>query len=579
MQSTLNTVAVLLALALVLHGQARAEPPYAEGRLIVLLKPQTPAAAQLAGSSALPSGLSLERVLNGATAAAANTAAAAAGAAVASAAQAGTALLVTITDGASVADKLRQLRANKAVAAASPDYMLQSGSPALFRGLHRALAGSGGGAGEARRRGGRGGRNPRPFPNDPLFSQQWHWPAVNAPSAWRTSTGSQTVRMCIIDTGALMGCKSASGACNAPAPGTPAFFNFNDSYSHGTSTCGVMAAVGNNGVGLAGVNWKLSLYVCKHEGGGRIWFSAQLECYALCTQAGVRAISASWGAYQWSDIEYQAVKRLGQNGVMLIAGAGNDGLNNDALAPSMRFYPASHLLPNVIAVGGSDQTSDRCFFSNYGKSLVHLVAPSVGIWTTSQFAVDPTTGQITPNVLYSNVSGTSFSTPMTAGVAALLWAARPGLTYQQVRRALLSTVTKRAALKPYVRSGGILNIAAALAAVWDPQRLPWYPVVVPPYPTKPPATFAVEANTFYNISFGGSPSTHASATAMPDWQTCQTFCSDVDWCHWFIYYAQGVPGVFNPGTTCLLLQRTSSTVLLRKQPLTGCVSGSKTSGR
>ena len=202
-------------------------------------------------------------------------------------------------------------------------------------------------------------------------------------------------------------------------------------------------------------------------------------------------------------------------------------------------------------------------------------------------------------------AGTSFSTPMTAGAAALLWAARPGLTYQQVRcgrvkparserdpaasglsssslhiyfrlmcgmcrRALLSTVTKRAALKPYVRSGGILNIAAALAAVWNPQRLPWYPVVVPPYPTKPPgnwgrgghptglwqhsafswqrgvgglhfgrcdspparpqppiicllaATFIVEANTFYNISFGGSPSTHAAATAMPNWQTCQT---------------------------------------------------------
>lgn len=82
-----------------------------------------------------------------------------------------------------------------AVAAASPDYTLQSGSPALFRGLHSQMAGSGGGAGQDHRRGGRGGRNPRPFPNDPLFSQQWHWPAVNAPSAWHTGTGSRTVRM------------------------------------------------------------------------------------------------------------------------------------------------------------------------------------------------------------------------------------------------------------------------------------------------------------------------------------------------------------------------------------------------
>lgn len=126
----------------VLHGQARAEPPYAEGRLIVLLKPQTAAAARVAGSSALPSGLCLERALNGATPAAANTAAAA-GAAVASAAQAGMALLVTITDGASVADKLRQLRANKGEfcqhAHACPVPLFLHAVPLLQRGLRACI--------------------------------------------------------------------------------------------------------------------------------------------------------------------------------------------------------------------------------------------------------------------------------------------------------------------------------------------------------------------------------------------------------------------------------------------------------
>jgi thermitase len=131
-----------------------------------------------------------------------------------------------------------------------------------------------------------------------------------------------------------------------------------------------------------------------------------------------------------------------------VAAAGNNGTNNSKLA----FYPANSKHDNVISVAASTSTDHLASFSDYG-SLVHLAAPGYKIYSTKN------------GNKYQTLSGTSMATPLISGVLATMIAARPDLSYKQIKGALLASVDSIPALTERVLWNGRVNAYEAMRLV------------------------------------------------------------------------------------------------------------------
>ena len=246
-----------------------------------------------------------------------------------------------------------------------------------------------------------------------------------------------------------------------------------DDNGHGTFVAGEIGAVGNNGVGVTGVNWNVTIMPLKFldaNGGGYTSDAIRAINYATMerTQYGVnvRVINASWSSSQSDAGLNAAIQAAGNAGILFVAAAGNSASNND-VTPQ---YPANSGLANVVSVAASDSSDRLATFSNYGANTVNLAAPGVSIYGTL------------PGGKYGYLSGTSMATPEVAGVAALAWAADPNATVAQVRNALLQGVDKIPALAGKVSSGGRPE---CLQHLETPDRLP-APL---PAPAPSPAPF------------------------------------------------------------------------------------------
>ena len=218
-------------------------------------------------------------------------------------------------------------------------------------------------------------------------------------------------------------------ACGPGSDGNRHTYVAGDDENHGTHVSGTIGAKTNNGLGFAGINWSVRIIAGKFFGSGGC--NATLEAAAravdyftdLKVNRGVNlvATSNSWGCYCYSQTLYNAIGRANEAGILFVAAAGNDRINNDRRP----FYPASYNLPNVISVAAIDEFGKLASFSNYGGRTVHLGAPGVGI------------GSTTMNNGYAYWSGTSMATPHVTGPAALYAAAYPSANAAQIRKALL----------------------------------------------------------------------------------------------------------------------------------------------
>jgi subtilisin family serine protease len=332
-------------------------------------------------------------------------------------------------------------------------------------------------------------------PNDTQYSQEWAPADINLPAAWNTSTGSRNVVVAVIDSGVDYNDPdlAANIWTNANAgrdgfAGDTHGYNFvanngnpMDDNGHGTHVAGIIGAVGNNGQGVAGVNWNVTIMPLKFldsTGGGYTSDAIRAINYATMerTQYGVnvRAINASWSSGVADQGLTAAIQAAGNAGILFVAAAGNSATNND-VTPE---YPASIALPNVVSVAASDSSDHLAVFSDYGANSVSLAAPGVSIYSTL------------PGGRYGFLSGTSMATPEVAGVAALAWAVNPTATVAQVRNALLQGVDKIPALAGKVASGGRLDALNTLrliaAAIPSPTPTPTPTPTPPPAPTPPP---------------------------------------------------------------------------------------------
>jgi subtilisin family serine protease len=287
-------------------------------------------------------------------------------------------------------------------------------------------------------------------PND-INSSQWALAKINAPQAWDISTGSNAVKIAIVDNAVSTEHEDLSNQIwtnpneipnngldddlngfiddvngwdagdsdNNPNP--PISASSSTPFIHGTHCAGIASASTNNNKGIASIGYNTSIIPVKCSADNSPDQGASLPgaydgvYYAI--QANADIISMSWGGSSGLFVTGESIINAAHNlGIVCIAAAGNS--NTDA-----PHYPAAY--NNVISVGATDQTDTRAGFSNYGSSI-DVMAPGVSIFST-------VSGNGSTN-LYNNLSGTSMACPMVAGLAGLILAEFPTLTPAEVEQ-------------------------------------------------------------------------------------------------------------------------------------------------
>ncbi len=308
-------------------------------------------------------------------------------------------------------------------------------------------------------------------PNDPMFAQQWALPKIKAPLAWDTLKESPNVIVAVIDTGVDynhpdLKANMWTNAGEIPAngvdddgngviddihganfiPSMPSGDPMDDN-RHGSHVAGIIAAVTDNNIGIAGTSWKTQIMGAKFlsaSGSGTI--ADAIEAIEYATKNGAHIMNNSWGGGGFSQAAEDAIKAANAAGVLFTAAAGNSNNNNDANP----HYPSNYDVPNVMSVLATGQSDDRASFSNWGKTTVDIGAPGVAILST------------VPGGQYQSLNGTSMATPYVSGAAALVKAANMNWGPDKIKQHLMETADKIPALDPLIVSGARLNLAEAL---------------------------------------------------------------------------------------------------------------------
>lgn len=218
-----------------------------------------------------------------------------------------------------------------------------------------------------------------------------------------------------------------------------------DDHGHGTHVAGTIAAAANSGGPVVGVAWDVRIMGLKVLGplGGST--SDVMQGFEYGVNHGCKVINASLGGGGRSQSMFEAIARAQQRGVLLVAAAGNSGLNTDIFA----HYPSNYDLDNVISVAAINRYGDIWAFSNYGDKTVDIAAPGVDILSLG----------IDDNSDYQESSGTSMSAPHVAGVAALVYSAFPNASAEEVRdRIIGSALPVNNFLGGRLSASGALNI-------------------------------------------------------------------------------------------------------------------------
>ena len=266
------------------------------------------------------------------------------------------------------------------------------------------------------------------IPSDVSYGSLWGMNKISAPAAWDNSIGSQSVVVGVLDTGIDYNHPDLK-ANLWPGRGYNAITGSNDPLDdngHGTHVAGTIGAAGNNGQGVAGVNWNVQIMACKFMNSSGSGTTADaMECLNYFRQqkaAGVNIVATnnSWGGSGYSRSLHDVINA--QRDILFIAAAGNNASNNDTIAT----YPANYQLPNVISVASTTSSDTLSSFSQYGRRMVSIAAPGSNIYSTKL------------NSSYGAMSGTSMATPHVTGLAALIKAHNLSADWRSLKNLIFS---------------------------------------------------------------------------------------------------------------------------------------------
>ena len=324
-------------------------------------------------------------------------------------------------------------------------------------------------------------------PNDPKFSNLWGMTAINAQQAWKTSIGDNNIYSVIIDTGIDYNHEDLKD--NFETNGYSRNFvseisdpkAYKDENGHGTHVAGTIGAVGDNNIGVAGVNWNVKLIALRVLDANGSGYTSDI-CNAIDYVTGllndnpnlkIASVNLSLGGYRETtpqemmdtqNFEWKAYSLLSQtNRTVICVAAGNEGLEVGKPVPYTGFfqgrflnegtycYPASLIgINNLIVVASATSSKTRSDFSNYSSEQVDITAPGSIILSS------------TPGNNYEYYSGTSMATPHVAGAAALLMSINPDATAYQIKEALLEGADKNYCVADGTSVNGFLDLAKAI---------------------------------------------------------------------------------------------------------------------
>lgn len=289
-------------------------------------------------------------------------------------------------------------------------------------------------------------------PNDPCLSVQ---PATEKDrmdliDAWNITTGSKAVKVGIIDSGINKNHPDLIDAYDTKL--SKSFNGFKEyesgSDEHGTHVAGIIGGTGNNGIGIAGVCWNVSLVSLRTaDNNGFSYHTDVIKAIDYAKSKGIKIINFSSNSDQYSNSLKNTIEKY--NGIF-VCSAGNDGINIDT--NSVKSYPSAYNLSNVISVASVDSLELLDPNSNTGKKSVNVAAQGVDVVSTYRDT-------------YISKSGTSMAAPQVSGVAALLLSKYPNLSVSEVKSAIVNTVNKKSWLNDKVSSGGIVNAFKALSSI------------------------------------------------------------------------------------------------------------------
>jgi serine protease len=327
------------------------------------------------------------------------------------------------------------------------------------------------------------------FPNDTNFAQLWGMnntgqtggsadADIDAPEAWDIETNANAIIVAVIDTGVdyTHPDLAANMWTNANGYHGYDFCTFGghqrdsdpmDDNGHGTHCAGIIGAKGNNGVGVTGVCWNVKIMALKlFDSYGNGNTVDAIDCIEYAVNNGAKVLSNSWGGLSSNPMEILALKdeieAADANGVLFIASAGNDGIDNDN--DEYRAYPASYDCNNIISVMATDSNDARSIW-NYGRSTnwgavsVDLAAPGSVILSCVPYSV---CNYDVCHKYYESWGGTSMAAPHVAGACALVWSVNPSLSHLQVKDIILKSVDKLPSLDGLSVTEGRLNLYNAL---------------------------------------------------------------------------------------------------------------------
>jgi len=318
-------------------------------------------------------------------------------------------------------------------------------------------------------------------PNDTYYNSQWAVDQIDLPYAWDITTGSSNVVVGILDSGIeaghldLANNVSVSLSRDFTTGSAAPVSTLEDELGHGTQVAGVIGARGNNGNGVAGVCWNVTLVSLdvvsfidystiypNLNAGYYIYASWVISAISYATSIGIDILNFSGGWLASSDtffmhFDYGLQSAISNYPGLFVCAVNNDNINNDSGIDE--DFPANFDLPNLIAVGSSTQNDTKYSTSGYGQTSVDLFAPGDNIYTTTY----GTNSQGIKNC-YSYATGTSFATPLVSGVAALMLSVNGSLTPSELKTLILGAVDEVAALEDLCVSGGRLNAYEAVAA-------------------------------------------------------------------------------------------------------------------
>jgi len=334
-------------------------------------------------------------------------------------------------------------------------------------------------------------------PNDPLFTHptvevngQWGKNKIQASQAWYVTTGSRNVRVGVIDTG--IDWHDDFGVSNSGNPWNLGkgmnFVNtnsdWNDTRGHGTHVAGIIGAVGNNGLGVTGVNWDVTLVPMKvaNTSGGIVdaacVSAVTFARNSMSTSNPISVLNFSIGRYSaWPEME-TVIRQYSDAGGLFVCSTGNAENNNDTTRHYPSFYASAlHTDPiaGMIAVGRSNINDQRPTGANWGANTISLYAPGQHILSTYSTercgkgtSVCQNDGTIHHSYGYHYASGSSMSAPMVAGVAALILSEYPEIPTSWIKDLIISSADKTPALASLCVSGGRLNAYNALKTLIEP---------------------------------------------------------------------------------------------------------------